>query len=138
MTGAEASAGVAMEVFMEHNQVAPMWIDLKLLQVAEHRPAAVGAAQKDASHAAGKFTGYLPELHEFSGASGKFDFEIIPQVVMKFLQGFNKQIVHRKPDWSPPVGISAEEPGSGFSRLVINSVDLIVHCQSVGMVAMEL
>ena len=39
---------------------------------------------------------------------------------MKFLKRLDEQIVHRHPDGAAPIGISAEEPGVGFSGLVVH------------------
>ena len=56
---------------------------------------------------------------------------------MEFLQRLNQKKVHRKPDWSAPVGIAPEQPGLGFRRLVIHAVFHAKDVQTVGMLAME-
>ena len=48
MTGADAGTVVAMKIFVERNQVAPVRIVLKLLGAAEDRPPPVLIAGKDA------------------------------------------------------------------------------------------
>ena len=50
MAGAAAAARVAVEVFMERNQVPPMWIVVEKLAIAEDGPLAFASRQKDAGH----------------------------------------------------------------------------------------
>ena len=47
VTGANTGTVVAMEVLVEGNQIAPVWIVLKLLVGAEHGPALLSIAQED-------------------------------------------------------------------------------------------
>ena len=47
MAGAYARAVIAVEILVEGNQVAPVWIILKLLGAAEDRPPAILVARKD-------------------------------------------------------------------------------------------
>jgi len=55
MAGADSLAGVAVEVFVKGDVVAPVRIGLELFKVAENGALAVGAAQEDAREAAGDF-----------------------------------------------------------------------------------
>ena len=47
VTGAYTRAVVAVEVFMEGNQIAPVWIVLKLFVRSKHRPALISVEQED-------------------------------------------------------------------------------------------
>jgi hypothetical protein len=51
MTGAKAGAGVAVEVFVKQDQVAPVWIALEDLLRAKNGTPAVFPAQKRARQA---------------------------------------------------------------------------------------
>jgi hypothetical protein len=44
VTGADAGAVIAVEIFVEQDQITPMRIVLKRLRTAVDRPAAVGVA----------------------------------------------------------------------------------------------
>src|SRR5215469_16889032 len=57
MTGADASAVVAMEIFVEQQVIPPVVIVLELRSAAEHRPPARLVAQKDPSQPIGDFAG---------------------------------------------------------------------------------
>jgi len=46
----------------------------------------------------GNFRGYLPEIGFVAGIGGALPLEIFAIVVMIFLQGFDQQIIDRKPD----------------------------------------
>ena len=53
--------------------------------------------------------------------------EIFAKIMVKLLQRFDQQIVHRKPDRPPPVRISAEQTGRRFGRLVVHAACCAVH-----------
>ena len=60
VAGADAGAVVAVEVFMERDEVAPMGIVLEFFRAAEDRPAAMLVAQKYARQALRNFAGDCP------------------------------------------------------------------------------
>src|SRR3974377_2408798 len=47
--------------------------------------------------------------------------KVVPVVVVKLLQGFDDQKIHRKPDWPSPIGVSSEQPRPRFRRFVIHA-----------------
>src|SRR5215470_4740005 len=53
VTGADAGAVVAMEIFVEQQVIPPVGIALELLGAAEHRPPPVLVAQEDAGQPIG-------------------------------------------------------------------------------------
>src|SRR6266436_6111283 len=112
MAGADALAGVAVEVFVKGDGVAPVRIGLEFLHVAEDRALSVGGAQEDADEAAGDFGGDFPKVHHLARAGRAFYFEVVAVVVMELLERFDNQVVKRKPDWAAPVRVAAEESGS--------------------------
>ena len=55
--GAEAGAVVAVEVFVEGQQVVPGGVGLETLRVTEDRPAAVGVVEEDRDESAAQVVG---------------------------------------------------------------------------------
>jgi hypothetical protein len=53
--------------------------------------------------------------------------------VVKFLEGFNEQIVHRKPDRPTPVRVAAEESRGQLRRLIVHPVFGAVDRQDIGV-----
>src|SRR5437773_10679520 len=99
MAGADSLAGVAVEVFVKGDVVAPARIDLEFFHVAEDGALAVGVAQEDAGEAAGNFCGDFPKVHYLARSGWAFYFEFVAVVVMELLERFDNQVVKRKPDW---------------------------------------
>src|ERR1700756_5768973 len=108
MTGAHAGTEVAVEVLVKQNQVAPMGVRLELLQVAEYRPVALFVTKKDACHPLRQFPCHVPQRLHVSRSSRELDFEIVTQLVVEFLQGFDQKKIHREPDRAAPVRIASE------------------------------
>src|SRR6266567_9626902 len=107
MAGADALAGVAVEVFVEGDRVAPVGIGLEFFKVAEDGASFVGAAQKDAGEASGDFCGDFPKVHYLARSCRAFYFEVVAVVVMELLERFDNQVVNRKPDWPAPIRVAA-------------------------------
>ena len=85
----------------------------------------------------GDFRGDLPEIGLGAGIGGALHFEIFAVVVMIFLQGFDQQIINRKPDRPAPVRIPSKEARRGFRRLVGDAVRISVHVNFVGVVLVK-
>src|SRR3989442_9790753 len=102
MAGADPGAIIAVKIFVEKNEIAPMRIALKKLGVARYGPAAVRIAEKNVNEPPGNFGGYLPEIGFGGGMRGALAFEIFAVVVGKILKRFHEQIVHPKTDKAPP------------------------------------
>src|SRR5258708_27799293 len=137
MAGANPAPIIAMKIFVEKNEIAPVRIALKKLGASGYGTAAVRIAKKNVNEPPGNFRGYLPEVAFAAGMRGALYSEIFAVVVVKFLQGFHEQIVHGKPDGPAPVGISAKEAGRGFGRLVVDAVGVSVYVNLVRMVLVE-
>src|SRR6266481_5070666 len=103
MAGAEAGAVVAMKIFVEKDEVAPVRIAPKALGAASHGPASARIAKKNMNEPPGDFRGYLPEIRFGAGIRRALHFEIFAVVMVKFLQRFHQQIVDGEPDRSAPV-----------------------------------
>src|SRR5712664_3154761 len=132
MAGADSGPVVAMKIFVEQDEVAPMRIALKEIDAACNRPAAVRITQKDVCEPPGNFGRYLPEIRFVAGMRWTFHFEIFAVVVMKLLQRFHQEIINRKPDRSAPVRISAEKARRGLRRLVFEPAHLSIHMPLLG------
>src|SRR5580704_11125878 len=137
MAGADASAIIAVKVFIEKNQVAPMGIALKNLGSSRDRAAAVRITQEDVNEAAGNFCGNLPKVAFLGGMCGALHFEILTVVVVELLKRFHQEIIHREPDGTAPVRIASENAGGRFRRLIGNAACIAVHVNFVGMVLVE-
>ena len=61
MAGAQPGAIVAVEIFVEQDQVTPQGVVLELLRGAVHGPAAVGITQEKARQTAGNFGSHFPK-----------------------------------------------------------------------------
>jgi len=71
-----------------------------------------------------------------AGPGGALHLQAIAIIVVKLLQGFNQQVIDRKPDRTPPVGIAAEETTFRFGRLVTNRMALSVDIESIRVLLM--
>src|SRR5258708_37660089 len=137
MAGANSALIIAMKIFVEKNEIAPVRIALKKLGASGYGTAAVRIAKKNVNEPPGNFRGYLPEVAFAAGMRGALYFEIFAVVVVKFLQGFHEQIVHGKPDGPAPIEIYAKEAGRGLGRLVVDAVGVSVYVNLVRMVRVE-
>src|SRR5215831_7691096 len=102
MAGAQAGAGIAVEVFVEQNQVTPVRIVLELFPFAEGGPGAVAAAQEDVIQAARKIRGHFPQRDPLAGARGALYLVLFAREVMKLLERFDQKIIDRKPNRPAP------------------------------------
>src|SRR5437762_904430 len=66
-----------------------------------------------------------------------FDLEVFAVVVVKFLQGFDEQIVHWKPNRATPIGIAAEQASGGLRGLVGDAADMVIDLDFIGMIEMK-
>src|SRR6266545_5588011 len=111
VTRADAGAVVAMEVFVEEDQVPPVRIGLEHLEAAVHRAPAVRTDEEDAGEAPRQVGRHVPEGHRLPGARGHLDLQLAAEEVVEALQRLDDEEVHREPDGPPPVRVAAEEPG---------------------------
>src|SRR2546428_10528540 len=83
---AHAGAVVAVEGFVEENQVAPVGVPLERFRPAEDRPAPVLAAQKDPGEPPRVIAGGLPEVQPYPGRGPALDLESVAAEVVELLQ----------------------------------------------------
>ena len=85
--------------------------------IAMDWPSALFIPKKNSGQPPRQFRRNISEGHHIARTGGELDFEVISEVVMELLQRFDQQIVHREPDGSAPVRISAKEPVVDSRRL---------------------
>src|ERR1700747_1898265 len=57
---------------------------------------------------------------------------------MKFLKRLDEQVVHREPNGTAPIGVTAEEPGRRLAGLIVDTVLHTLRRKLVGVVTVEL
>ena len=134
MTRAQTRAVIAVEVFVEEDQVAPVRILLKLPRAPVNRAAALIVSLEDGGEPARDLLGHLVQMHLPPGAGRTFDREFIAVIDVVLQQRPQDQPVHRHPDRPPPVGIAAEHPGVRFRRQVGHAILLAAYPEHVRMV----
>ena len=95
---------------MKQQVVPEVWVLLHLRVLRENRPQTVGIFEKDPLQTACDLLGSLVDRDQGPGACRAFDAKVIAVIMMKFLQGFDQEKVHRKPDRAAPVRVAAEDP----------------------------
>src|SRR5258708_11423205 len=103
MAGPDPRAGVAMNIFVKRNVIAPVRISLEFAGLSEHGAPAFPVTQKNLRQAARNVDGNVPESFLLSRAGRKFNLAAVPKKMMEFLQGFDQKEVDREPNWSAPV-----------------------------------
>src|SRR5688572_7222464 len=86
VTSADSGAFVAVEIFVEWDQIAPMRVVLELFRAAENRPSLICILQEDVHQPPRNFPGYLPERHHLAGTGGTFHLETVSKIVVKLLK----------------------------------------------------
>src|SRR5262249_55562480 len=134
---ADRRAGVAVEILVKRNQVAPVRVGLKARVVAEHRPAANGILQEDSCQSLRELRRNLAQRQHAAGAGRTLDAVAVAEIVVELLERFDDQEIDGKPDRPAPVRVAAEQPGGRFRRFVIDAVVVAVHAEHVGMLTVN-
>src|SRR5271166_4669363 len=87
VAGSEASAIIAVEIFVEQYVVSPQRIGLEFLRTSEHRSPAGLVPQKDTFQTIGNFVGHLEQVHQLARAGGTLDLEIVAVIQIVLEQG---------------------------------------------------
>src|SRR5258705_11306844 len=98
MAGADAGTIIAVKVFVEKDEGAPVRFALKKIAAASSRPAPFRIAQKNVNEPPRDFSSHLPEIGFRARVRAPFDFEIFAVIGVKFWNRCQGQIVDRKPD----------------------------------------
>src|SRR6478735_8575165 len=118
--GADPGARVAVEVFVEPEQVVPVRVGLELLVATEHGPAAMLVVEPDGHESAGDVLGDVTQPDLLPGAGRELDPEVVAHERIPVPEGDDDQVVGRHPDRATPVRVAAEETGRRFARLVVD------------------
>src|SRR5437667_4307735 len=138
MARADASAVVAVEVFVQPDKIPPVGVGLELGDAPVDRPPPVRPSQENAGQASGELRRYVPEGRALTRSGWALDLEAGAVEVVELLKGLDQQIVDGKPDRSAPVGVSAEETRARFCRLVVHAVFIAIDDEPIGMITVEL
>src|SRR6516165_11761558 len=133
MASAEAGAVVAVEVFIEQDEIPPMRILLKLPCSPVNRPPLVLVVEKDVVRPVRKLLSDLIQCHLPARASGTFHPEIIPIIDVILQQSTDDQAVNGHPDGSTPVGIATEHSRVRLRRQIVHPVFLATDAKYIGM-----
>ena len=133
MAGAEAAAGFGVEVFVEEDEVPPVRVVAKALADTQAGAGARAVRPEEAGEAGGNVAGDFAKREPGSGAGGTFHLEAVAVEVVVAFQGLDEEVVHRKPDRPPPVGVAAEKARGGFPRLVVHAMFLTAGGEDEGM-----
>ena len=118
MAGTKTFTGFAVKVFVEQNQIAPMRIVGKTIQLGQAWATIRFAAHEQSRQPQIEFMGHLAEVHHLARTGGAFDLEVVAVKMVIPLERFDQQIIDGKPDRPSPVGIAAKEPAVRFARRV--------------------
>src|SRR5581483_12197645 len=114
--GAEARAGVAVEVLVERDQVLPGGVARRQAIGAEHRARAVLAAQEERDEPARQLVGDLREVQLHAGAGRALDREAGAEEAVVDAQDLDQEVVDRHPDRPSPVRVAPEEAARRLAR----------------------
>src|SRR5262245_50492090 len=103
MAGAKARAVVAVEVFVEQDQIAPVRVRLELLRTAVHRPPALFVLEEDIAAPARDLLSYFVEVHLPPRTGGTLDGEVVAVIGVVLQERANDQAVDGHPDRPAPV-----------------------------------
>ncbi len=118
MARPKALARVAVEKFVEEEEIVPVRVIGKPRFTAVAGAAAGGVGQEDAEQTATQFVGHLRERHHHAAAGGALDFKFVAVVEVIPLDRFDQQVIQRKPDRPAPIAIAAEEVRLAVAGLV--------------------
>src|SRR6516162_10006095 len=102
MAGADSRTVIAVEVFVEQDQIPPVRIALEFFAAAIHRPR-LALAGENANEAAGELTAHLLQVHETPGAGGTLHPEVRPEIAVPAVERVDQDQVHGQPDGTAPV-----------------------------------
>ena len=117
----EPGAGVAVEVLVEQDVVAPVRVVLEQRPSPPktgRRPPVVAQEEADRGGARGRRRP-RPACSCCARAGRALDREVVAVVVVELLERLDEQVVDREPDRSAPVRVAAEEAGPRLGRLVV-------------------
>src|SRR5262249_23088408 len=120
----------------EQNVVTPVRIILELPGAAIDGTISFLVAQKDSLQSLRNLAGNFEEVHVFAGTRGALNLEIVAIELIEVEQASHQQSVDRHPNWSPPVGVSAEHAGVRLRGEILDLVFLVAEPKAVRVLLM--
>lgn len=108
VTSSNAGPIVAVEVFIEQNQVLPVGVVLKLFGTAVNGSPPRFILQENAHQPLTNAVGNFIQGDMLARACGVFHRKGVAVVAIELQQGPQQQQVHWHPNGTPPVGVAAE------------------------------
>src|SRR5579872_4228844 len=108
MTRAQSDSGVAIEVLVKKDQIAPVWVLLMSYRRAGCRARPIGTSQEQAREAVRQFRRNLPQREHLTGPGRALYFQSVAVIVVVPLQRLDDEVVDRKPHRTSPVRVPAE------------------------------
>ena len=138
VTRAKSLAGIAMEILVEQDQVAPVGIIPPTRILAMAGTPLVCIPQENRSHSARQFLRHLAQCHAPAGARRALHLQVVAVKMMIPFQRLNEQIVDGNPHRAAPVRVAPEQPGIRFSRYVIHPILHAARAEFVRMFLVKL
>ena len=118
--GADAGAGVAVEVLVEQQQVVPIRVGLELLDRPEDRPPAVLVGQPDRDEPSARCPPKRRAAGRLARSGRVVDREVVAHERVPVPERHDDEVVRRHPDRSAPVRVAAEQARRRFAGLVVD------------------
>src|SRR5215472_5969190 len=103
MGGTEALSGLAVEVFVEEDVVAPRGIALEELGLAIHRTPPLRVEQEEPKQPTFEFVRDLAEVRLCAGTCGQLDGEALAEGAVQVAERLERKKIEGEPDRTPPV-----------------------------------
>jgi hypothetical protein len=103
MAGSQTCTGVAVEIFIKEDIVAPVGVFLELLRLSINRSPAIGIARERTRSAASDFLRNFIQVHIVSRTGGTLDFEVVAAKRIHAEESADDQAVHWEPNGSAPI-----------------------------------
>ena len=134
--GAEARAGVAVEVLVEGDQSRPARVGLELVG-SRRTPGGGRRASAGRCRSAGGASSSATSARSSSvpDPGRVLDVEVVAEVAVRSAQSLDDEVVDREPDRSAPVGVAAEQAGGRLAGLVVDACRHAAEVDVQGMVA---
>src|SRR5690348_1209372 len=108
MACAQPCSIVAVKIFIEQKQIAPVRVRLKNVRPAVNRTPPVFSSQKNTRQPPRNLRRRFPKRHLPPGKRRKFNRELLAVIKVIPLQRLDQQKVQWEPHWPSPVRISAK------------------------------
>ena len=118
--GADAGAGVAVEVLVEQQQVAPLGVVAELRDAPATGRCPSASGQPDRDQPRGQVGGHVPQPQAPPDPVGYSTVKRLAQRLVPAQQRLDEQVVDREPDRAAPVRVAAEQVVRRLAGLVVD------------------